>query len=144
MTNSANEKMRALAQQLIADQSAVAPADKNMPAAFRACEKLRRPLTTLVGADGFQSLLMRALTLARRDAPGLGAVRINANGSLEIDGGNGPHLANYDADAGVQLVAQLLGLLIIFVGEDIPLRLLQAIEPNASSNTMRKGRDQEA
>ena len=52
-------------------------------AAFRVCEKLRRPVGALVGVPGFRSLLSRALTLARAEAPSLSAVRVAADGSLE-------------------------------------------------------------
>jgi hypothetical protein len=58
------------------------PSEAKMLVAFRVCEKLRRPLTTLAGAIGFQSLILRALTLAKREAPSLSAVEVTADGSL--------------------------------------------------------------
>lgn len=144
MTNSATAKMRALSQRLIAEEAAAISAEPDVPPAFRVCEKLRRPLTTLVGSAGFRSLLTRALTLAKREAPGLSAVQLRENGSLEIVGENGSHLQTYDADAGVRLVAQLLGLLFTFVGEDIPMRLLQDLVPDASSKMIAGGRTNKA
>ena len=56
----------------------------------------------LAGAAGFHSLLLRALMLAKREAPSLSAVRVNADGLL--DGGVEPHLDNQDGDGGVVLV----------------------------------------
>lgn len=75
---------RDLAQRLLAYEGA---AGKNSgptePAAFRVCEKLRHPLCALAGVAGFRSLLSRALTLARAEAPSLSAVQIAADGSLQ-------------------------------------------------------------
>ena len=53
-------------------------------AAFRVCAKLRRPLITLAGVAGFRSLLSRALTLARAEAPSLSAVQVAADGSVKV------------------------------------------------------------
>ena len=91
-----------------------------MPAGLRVSEKLRRPLSTLVGSSGFRSLLARALTLAKAQAPGLSAVQIKPDGSLEglSDVGKQGHAA-----AGM-LIAQLLGLLVTFIGESLMLSLL--------------------
>ena len=55
-------------------------------AAFRVCERLRQPLITLAGVAGFRSLLSRALTLARAEAPSLSAVQLTADGSLKGSG----------------------------------------------------------
>jgi hypothetical protein len=90
------------------------PSEAKMLVAFRVCEKLRRPLTTLAGAIGFQSLMLRALTLAKREAPSLSAVEVTADGSLQ-DGDVEPNLDNHD-DGGVLLVAHLLGLLLPSLG----------------------------
>jgi hypothetical protein len=73
-----------------------------MLVAFRVCEKLRRPLTTLAGAIGFQSLMLRALTLAKRGAPSLSAVEVTADGSLQ-DGDVEPNLDNHDGGARIRL-----------------------------------------
>src|SRR6202142_4700094 len=75
---------RHLAQRLLTYE---AVAGKNSEpaesAAFRVCAKLRRPLITLAGVAGFRSLLSRALTLARAEAPSLSAVQVAADGSLQ-------------------------------------------------------------
>src|SRR5687767_2046261 len=51
--------------------------------AFRVCEKLRRPLSTLAGAAGFRSLLARALTLAKAESPWLEGLKINPDGTFD-------------------------------------------------------------
>jgi hypothetical protein len=150
--------MRDLAARLAAHEAAISsPADAHTSAAFRVCEKLRQPLAALAGAAGFHSLLSRALVIAQREAPGLSQVRVNANGSLE-DVGAVRSLSNQDpkpndaprnlpqpgTDEGILLVAQLLGLLHIFIGEAITLRLARDIWPNASVHRTESGRDQQA
>ena len=92
-----------------------------MPAVLRVSEMLRRPLSTLAGSSGFRSLLTRALTLAKAQVPGLSAVQVKADGSLE-----GCDLDNQDeaAEAGVILIAHLLGLLVTFIGESLMLSLV--------------------
>jgi hypothetical protein len=127
-------QIREFAEQLFADEAATATrSEANVPVAFRVCEKLRRPLTTLAGAAGFHSLLLRALTLAKREAPSLGALQVNAAGSLEDAE---PNLYNHDAEGGALLVAHLIGLLFTFIGETLTLRLMHDVWPNASFNTL--------
>jgi hypothetical protein len=126
--------MRDFAARLLADEAAAStPSQVGVPVAFRVCEKLRRPLTTLAGAVGFHSLLLRALTLAKRDAPSLSTVQIKADGSLEDDDIK-PESDNHEAEGGVLLVAHLLGLLFTFIGETLTLRLMHDVWPDGSFN----------
>ena len=127
-------EVREFAERLCADEAAAAtPSEANVPVAFLVCENLRRPLTTLAGAAGFHSLLLRALTLAKREAPSLETLQVNADGSLdEVQ----PDLMNHDAAGGALLVAHLIGLLFTFVGEALTLRLIHDVWPNATFNTL--------
>jgi hypothetical protein len=128
-------QIREFAERLFVDEAAVATqSEVNVPVAFRACEKLGRPLTKLAGATGFQSLMLRALTLAKREAPSLSSVVITADGSLQ-NGDVEPNLDTHD-DGGVLLVAHLLGLLFTFIGETLTLRLVHDVWPNASFSTL--------
>lgn len=99
-----------------------------MPALAIVTEKLRRPLVTLTGIAGFRSLLARALTLAKAQAPDLGTVRIEPDGSLAglSDPGNQAQVA----EAGVILIAQLLGLLVTFIGESLMLTVVREAWPD--------------
>jgi len=102
-------------------------------AAFRVCARLRRPLITLAGVAGFRSLLSRALTLARAEAPSLSAVQIAADGSLQGLDELAPQINKEQArDGGTILIAQLLGLLLTFIGEGLTLRLVQDAWPEAA------------
>ena len=96
-----------------------------MPTALRVSEKLRRPLSTLAGSSGFRSLLARSLTLAKAQAPALSAVQVNPDGSLE-----GLGSGDQDAESGVILIAQLLELLVTFIGEGLVLSLVLDSWPN--------------
>jgi hypothetical protein len=102
-------------------------------AAFRVCAKLRRPLITLTGLAGFRSLLSRALTLARSEAPSLSAVQVAADGSLKGLDELEPQIDQEQAsDGGAILIAQLIGLLLTFIGEGLTLRLVQDVWPEAA------------
>jgi hypothetical protein len=117
---------RDLALRLLAYEDA---ADKTSEpselAAFRVCARLRQPLITLAGVAGFRSLLSRALTLARAEAPSLSAVQVAADGSLQDLGELRPQVDTDQArEAGIILITQLLGLLVRVVGEAMTLQLV--------------------
>jgi hypothetical protein len=123
-----------LAQRLLTYEAVVGerpePAES---AAFRVCAKLRRPLITLAGVAGFRSLLSRALTLAKAEAPSLGAVQVAADGSLKGLDELEPQIGKEQArDGGAILIAQLIGLLLTFIGEGLTLRLVQDVWPEAA------------
>jgi hypothetical protein len=125
---------RYLAQRLLTYE---AVASKNSEpaesAAFRVCAKLRRPLITLAGVAGFRSLLSRALMLARAEAPTLSAVQVAADGSLNGLDELEPQTDKAQArDGGAILIAQLIGLLLTFIGEGLTLRLVQDVWPEAA------------
>jgi hypothetical protein len=148
----ATPQMRDLAARMVAHEAGIgSPADVHMPASFRVCNKLRQPLTALTGSAGFRSLLSRALVIAQRKAPVLGEIRLGPDGSLE-DGvvqtqtnqdrpGKAAADKNEQAeDGGLLLVAELLGLMHIFIGEAITLRLVRDVWPNASVYSTESGR----
>src|SRR5207248_11681173 len=104
------QRMRGLAQQLLSREAAARnPAEQNMPPALGVLEALRRRLSELTGVNGFHALMNRALTLARAQAAGLSAVELKPDGSLNGLG----EICGRDPAAGVELIAQLLGLLAI-------------------------------
>ncbi len=123
--------MRELARQLVAATQAAS--DSNVHDAVAVCERLRTPLTRLAGADGFTSLLRRALALASAEAPSLQHVKIGADGRLEglespARSGTGGETWGAGkeprAQAAVAITAHMLGLLVTFIGEPITRRLL--------------------
>jgi hypothetical protein len=120
--------VRKLARRLLALEatSESAGSDAHSHEAVRVCEKLRVSLTRFAGADGFASLLRRALALARAEVPSLDQVKIRPDCSIE-------ELARNDrTEAGAALTAHLLGLLVTFVGQSLTLRLVRETWPDAS------------
>ena len=107
------------------------------PAAFPVCEKLRPHLATLMGNTGFHALLSRALARAKAEFPLLRAVEVKADGSLglvdkpAVQAGP-PELAT----GSVVLVAQLLGLLVNFIGENLMLRIVCEVWPKLALNDL--------
>jgi hypothetical protein len=120
----ANPKARNIARCLIAYETVeIDNSETTRPASLLVCEKLRRPLSTLTGVGGFRSLIVRALALAKRETHGLDSVQVAGDGSLEISGDTP------EAD-GSLLVTQLLGLLMVFIGNALTMRLLVEIWPD--------------
>lgn len=123
--------MRSIARQLLASEPPGAEADS--AAEFRATDKLRPHLSMLMGGGGFEALLARALVLAAVDAPWLAGVQVVAGGQLE---GLAAAHARLDAaefsEGEAALLAQLLGLLMAFIGPALTLRLISQIWPQLS------------
>ncbi len=94
--------------------------------AVRVCEGLARPLARLAGPAGFAALASRALALAKAEVPALAPAKVGSDGALADFGGLGPAEG---AEAGAALVAHLLGLLIIFIGEPLTLGLVRDAWP---------------
>lgn len=127
--NTSSAAMKDLALRLIALEATREPSDGSVGAAFRACGTLRGSLVKFVGVSGYHSLLSRALTMAKAESPALDPVRVLPDGSLAGLEGVEP---NPDADAGAVVVAQLLGLLVTFIGEPLTLRLVWDAWPDAT------------
>jgi hypothetical protein len=117
---------RDLAQRLLAyERDAGETSEPKEFAAFRVCERLRQPIVALAGLAGFRSLLSRALTLARAEAPSLNAVQVAADGSLNGIDEFHPQVDEGQArEAGIILITRLLGLLDRVVGEAMTLQLV--------------------
>ena len=134
--------MRDLAQRLIAYETrGNKSSETKTPAAFLVGEKLRPHLATLMGNAGFRALLSRALALANAEVPWLRAVHVKADGSLE---GLDELEAQVDPEeifeGSVVLLAQLLGLLVAFIGENLTLRLVREVWPKLSLNDLDFGK----
>jgi len=120
-------KTRDLARSLIASEADAGTTSLHTePATVRVYERLRRQLAAPVGADGFQALAARALALAKSESPRLNAVQVTANGGLRGLGEVESQAdADHDGEAGIILIAQLLGLFLTFLGEATTLRLIE-------------------
>jgi hypothetical protein len=138
----ASPKMRDFAKRLIAHETRgnISSGTKTPVAILLVDEKLRPHLATLMGIVGFRALLSRALALASAEVPWLRALQVKADGSLE-------ELEKLDTqvepaelfEGGVVLLAQLLGLLATFIGENLTLRLVGEVWPKLSLNGLDLG-----
>jgi hypothetical protein len=131
------QKMRDLAHSLVASEAETsANSLQTEPATARVYEKLRRQLGAPVGADGFHALASRALALAKAESSGLNAVQLAANGVVRGLGAVESQAdADEDGEAGVNFIAQLLGLFLTFLGEATTLRLIEDLRLQADDNT---------
>jgi hypothetical protein len=123
----ARQKTRDLARNLVAcETDASTTSLQTEPATVRVYERLRRQLSAPMGADSFQALASRALSLAKSESPRLSAVQVTADGCLrglgEVESQTD---TDQDGDSGVILIAQLLGLFLTFLGEATTLRLIE-------------------
>ena len=138
----ATPKMRNYAGHLIAHEARDAARSKTSPQViFPVVEKLRPHLATLMGKLGFRALLSRALALAGAEVPWLRTVPVKADDSFEGLGDLGTQVDARELFEGrVVLVAQILGLLVAFIGEDLTLRLLREVWPKLSLNGADSGK----
>ncbi len=127
-------KMLDLAHRLVAYEAVAGKTSDPMGSAtLRVYEKLRQGLGEFAGVAGFQSLASRALVLARSEASSLGAARVTADGCLHGLGEFENQIdENRDGEEGTILIARLLGLLLIFLGEVLTLSLLRVTWPGAA------------
>jgi hypothetical protein len=119
--------IRALARRLLAESRG---AEQDVHEAVLVTEKLRVVLTRFAGAEGFASLLRRAVALA--DLPA--QVKIGADGRLEGLERGGDKAG---AEAAEAIASQLLFLLVTFVGETITLQLVREAWPGATLDSER-------
>jgi hypothetical protein len=129
------KKTRDLARSLLANEADASTTSLHTePATVRVYEKLRRQLGSPVGIDGFQALASRALSLAKSQSHRLSAVQITANGGLrglsEVE-----FQTDEDGEAGIILIAQLLGLFLAFLGEATTLRLIEDLRLQVDAGT---------
>jgi hypothetical protein len=130
----ATPQVRDLAARLLAYETKEnKSSEPGRPAAFHVCDRLRPHLATLMGQGGFRAVLTRALAVASTEVAWLAAVQVKADGSLE--GWDKPEAQVKPkelTESGVLLVAQLLGLLVAFIGDNLTLRMVRDVWPKVS------------
>ncbi len=131
--------MQNLVQRLIAEErrAGKGAADESR-AALRICEKLRHPLSSFAGTAGYRSLLARAVTLAKVEAPLLAGAQVKPDGTFDLSAELEAQLATREAArAGAVLVGQLLDLLITFIGPALTLRFVHDVWPAVETTTVK-------
>jgi hypothetical protein len=131
------KKTRDLARSLVAGEADASTTSLHTePATVRVYERLRRQLGSSVGVDGFHALASRALALAKSQSPRLSEVQVTANGVLRgLDEVESKTDADEDGEAGILLIAQLLGLFLTFLGEATTLRLIEDLRLQVDAGT---------
>ena len=122
--------MQGLARRLLAaSQTASGPP---VPEVVAVIERLRISLAKFAGDAGFESLLRRAMALARADVPSLQSVKIGADGRLDNveQLAADPVAGTLGGEAAVAITAHLLGLLVAFIGKPLTLQLLRESWPD--------------
>jgi hypothetical protein len=132
-------KTRDLARRLLEYEAMAAESSESAECVtLRVYEKLRQSLVPFAGIAAFESLASRALALATPESPSLGSAQITADGSIRSLGEYKPQIDNdknrtgddQADERGVILIARLLGLLLIFLGEALTLSLLRVHWPS--------------
>jgi len=115
--------------------------ETNTQVAFHVGDRLRPQLATLMGNGGYRALLLRALVLAKAEAPWLRAVQVNMDGSLKgLEELHAQLSPTHFFDCSVVLLAQLLLMLVAFIGENLTLHLVREVWPNVSLNDLEFGK----
>jgi hypothetical protein len=141
--------LRELSRRLFA-REAKKPRGPGAPAEAMAasCRRLHERLDPLIGAGGFRALLARALHLAAKEFPWLDAVRVEEHPACELKGLR-EAAKGLDAPSvgeGFALVlANVIWLLVTFIGEDIALGLVREVWPEmetgAAVSASEEGKD---
>ena len=146
-------EMRDLARCLLAYEAGASTTSEPVESAtLRVYEKLRQSLSAFAGVAAFESLAFRALTQAKSEAPSLWAARVAADGSLqglsefEPQNDMDKELSGelYAGDGGIVLIARLLRLLLVFLGEALTLSLLRNAWPDATFDDRNSGNGRKA
>jgi hypothetical protein len=152
-------EMRDLAQWLLTYEANAGEVSEPVESTIlRVYEKLRQSLSAFAGTAAFHSLASRALAMASSEIPSLRAAQVSADGALnglghglgqgqsefgpQIDLENDGAGEQRAGDEGIVVIARLLGLLLIFLGAPITLRLLRNAWPDArfDDRSSKKGR----
>jgi len=134
----ATQQMHSFARRVLAcEPPGREPSEAKPPEAFQVFDKLRPHLATLMGNGGFRALLSRALALAKAEVSWLSAVHVKADGSLEgLKELRGQLDSAEFFEGSVVLLAQLLGLLVAFIGENLTVLLVREVWPEVSLNDL--------
>lgn len=113
-------------------------------AAERAGDRLRLHLAKIIGPAGFQALLARALILAKAEFSWLAEVRVERDGALSGLRAAAEGRERAEVTAGFAAVlAHILGLLVVFIGEDLTRRLVRQVWPEADLGEPESGSEEE-
>lgn len=134
-------QMRDFADRLISyETSENISAESKTPSAFHVSEKLRPHLAMLMGVSGFRALLSRALVLAQEEVRWLRAVHVKSDGALEgLEELHAQITPDDFIEGRTVLLAQLLVLLVAFIGEKLMLQMVRHVWPEPKDLDFNRG-----
>jgi len=128
-------ELKDLAQRLLAHEAKKSLSPINLAEALEVCcERLHKGLDPLIGGGGFRALLNRAVYLAKKEHPWLNGVGIDDYPGCGLRAlrdaikGQEPAVINETFTA---VLANVIWLLVTFIGEDIALSLIHETWPDA-------------
>jgi hypothetical protein len=129
--NRTTPQMRRLAKSLMAYETpASGHSEAKTAAAFPVIDRLHSHLAALMGIGGFRALLSRAVALIIVEVPWMRTVTVKTDGTLEGLEALHEQLQPGELREGKGvLLAQLLGLLVTFIGPGLTSRLVGEIWP---------------
>ena len=138
----ATPQMRDFAERLIAHETrGNKSSETKTPAAFHVCEKLRPHLATLMGNAVFGRSFRARSRWPMRKFPGCARCMSKRMALWKGWTNLTRKLARRRLSEGsVVLLAQLLGLLVAFIGEDLTLRLVREVWPKLSLDDLDFGK----
>jgi hypothetical protein len=133
-----NQKLQKLALRLFEyEATKSANADEPVKAIESCCQRLHDRLDRLIGPGGFRAILYRALYLAKKKYAWLEGVGIEDYPGCEFKDlreavkGKKPATVN---DACTLILANVIWLLVTFIGEDITFGLIQEAWPDVRTD----------
>jgi hypothetical protein len=133
----ASPKQVELARRIVAQEAAGSSDPAASAAAVEAaCRRLKDHLVDLLGAGGVSALLRRALHLAKREQPLLAEVAVSGEPAECFIGLAGSLAASTDeaaTAAAATVLAHMLGLLVMLLGEELGMKPIRKLWPQATS-----------
>lgn len=127
-----------LARRLLSHEACDSSASAASAAAVEtACRRLKGELTDLLGSGGLAALMGRALHLAKLDSPLLAEVTVQTDASSCFSGLPKALARATDeeaAAASAAVLAHLLGLLALLLGEELAMQPVRKLWPHVVSN----------
>ncbi|MCP9495856.1 MAG: hypothetical protein MSG64_15515 [Pyrinomonadaceae bacterium MAG19_C2-C3] len=123
----ATPELLELARRLLAHEAKQSRPRGNAAAMKRACERLSEPVNSLVGAGGLRALVARALYLAKQEFAWLEGVKADETAVCSfsnLDEATAGQPADEASRGTAQILANIIWLLVTFIGDDIVLRLV--------------------
>jgi HPt (histidine-containing phosphotransfer) domain-containing protein len=139
----ATPQLKSLAHKLLVQEAKNSPNAGNWAKALEACcQRLHKQLDSLVGTGGFRALFERALYLAKKEHSWLKGMEIQSYPGCELN-------APTEATAEIQpkeiresftlILANVIWLLVNFIGEDIVFGLMEEAWPDMKIGTPASG-----